>query len=1033
MIADKPAPEINVDKLMQEIRGAIPRRDNGATTPIRMVTGGAGLDLEDIAVELERGARGIDPPAPVQLSLSESDWQSIRTPPPRRKESAYHFRDFLAYDDVDFVRAAYEAILKREADDEGLRCYLAMLQDGASKAEILHRIGQSPEGRQRDVRIGGLRLPYALDSLSRVPLVGRLIAIAVAIWNLPSSERSHRRLSQELARRLRENEQHSARNSKAAIDAFRRLEQSQNELADMTRLFATRAQSESFQKALTRTIASLQALQKVTKTHVDKGLFDAQFNELRANIETKAESTVVEAVNRQILLVSETKVDRREMERLAKDVGSSIRTIAQAKADTAELAQAQTAIEEVHRQIQHISETKADRRDLERWAKDVGASIQIISEAKAGTTELAQVQTLIEDVAQKLELIQESKASSVDLQNLEVLLLSSTEAKAERHEISALTNHLVALLEQRATKTEFEFVRSSIERTNDAIETIRNDKANIRDLDGLGVEMKRESRIALQEVERIVQDLANTKADQAAIAALRLELSAAVEDSSTAAGEALQGSINEWDRKLDSLSQSKADQAAITAFRAEMISALKDHSSAAKVTLGDSIAEMHRKLHALEQSKADQAAIAGLRLELSAAVEDSSTAAGEALQGSINEWDRKLDSLSQSKADQAAITAFRSEVITALEKHSSAAKVTLDDSIAAMDRKLGSLEQSKADRAFIDNLKAEVNDSFEQVNRKWMNRLDEAVAKKADNAVVEAVKAEANIAITLNRKSAVDALTSALAVVNSQAHDLKRNVLDQDRRVALLLEEARKRFPKPISRAQIGAMLSEDDHRLDAMYASFEDQFRGTRAEIRRRQAIYLPYVREAKAGTANAPVIDVGCGRGEWLELLRDEGFVARGVDLNHIFLDGCRELKLDVFEQDALSFLRQLKRDSVGVLTSFHMIEHLDHKILIALLDETLRVLRPGGIVIFETPNPRNVVVGSCNFYLDPTHKRPLPPDLSRYLLEARGFSKVEVQDLHPCGEELMISEGAQKVRETLNHMLYSAQDYAVIGRKV
>jgi SAM-dependent methyltransferase len=579
-------------------------------------------------------------------------------------------------------------------------------------------------------------------------------------------------------------------------------------------------------------------LKKATKTHVDKGLLDAQIDELRANIETKAKSTAVEAAYRKIHL---------------------------------------------------ILETKADRRDSERWAKDVGASVRTIAEAKADTAQVAQVQIAIEDVAQKLVLLQESKASAGALRNLEVFLLSATKTKAERHEITALTNHLVALLEDRATKNELEFLRSSIERTNEAIDNVRRDKADISDLDELDVgKLKRESRIAFEEIERTVQELADTRVDHAAIAALRVELSATVENSSAAA-------------------------------------------------------------------------------------------------------------------------------------------------IAEMDRKLDSLGNSKADQAFIDTLKAEVDDSLEQTGRKWTNRLDHVAAEKADNAVVEAVKAEANLAITLNSKSAVDALTSALAVVNSQAHDLKRYVLDQDRRVGILLEEARKRFSTPISAAQIGAMLTEDDHRLDVMYASFEDQFRGTGVDIRQRQAIYLPFVREAKAGTARAPVIDVGCGRGEWLELLRDEGFVARGVDLNRIFLDGCRELKLDVSEQDALSFLRQLKRDSVGVLTSFHMIEHLDHKILIALLDETLRVLQPGGIAIFETPNPRNVVVGSCNFYLDPTHKHPLPPDLSRYLLEARGFSKVEVRDLHPCREEQMISEGAQSVRDVINHMLYSSQDYAVIGRKV
>jgi Domain of unknown function (DUF4214) len=309
MIADKPAPEVNVDNLMREIREAIPRRDNlhGPATSIRLLTGGAGLDLEDIAVELGRIAPGVDSPAPVQLSLSESDWQSTPTPLPRREEAAYHFRDFLACDDLEFVRVAYQAILKREADEEGLRCYLAMLQDGASKAEILHRICQSSEGRQKEVRIEGLRLPYALDSISRLPIIGSVIAIAVAIWNLPSAERNHRRISREVARQLRQIEQNSARNAKAATGAFRRLEHSQNVLADMTKLFATRAQSESLQKALTRTIASLQALQKTTKTHVAKGLFDAQIDEMRANIETKAESTVLEGAQRQIQRISETK------------------------------------------------------------------------------------------------------------------------------------------------------------------------------------------------------------------------------------------------------------------------------------------------------------------------------------------------------------------------------------------------------------------------------------------------------------------------------------------------------------------------------------------------------------------------------------------------------------------------------------------------------------------------------------------------------------------------------------------------------
>ena len=151
-------------------------------------------------------------------------------------------------------------------------------------------------------------------------------------------------------------------------------------------------------------------------------------------------------------------------------------------------------------------------------------------------------------------------------------------------------------------------------------------------------------------------------------------------------------------------------------------------------------------------------------------------------------------------------------------------------------------------------------------------------------------------------------------------------------------------------------MLSEEDHVLDAMYATFEDQFRGTREDIKSRQAVYLPIIREANVGTEIAPVIDLGCGRGEWLELLHDQGLLAKGIDLNRIFLLTCRDMDLEVIEEDALTFLRQQKPSSAGAITGFHIIEHLPLKYLISLFDEALRVLQPGGVVIFETPNPEN-----------------------------------------------------------------------------
>jgi 2-polyprenyl-3-methyl-5-hydroxy-6-metoxy-1,4-benzoquinol methylase len=263
---------------------------------------------------------------------------------------------------------------------------------------------------------------------------------------------------------------------------------------------------------------------------------------------------------------------------------------------------------------------------------------------------------------------------------------------------------------------------------------------------------------------------------------------------------------------------------------------------------------------------------------------------------------------------------------------------------------------------------------------------------------------------------------------------LKPQQVAQERRLSLLLEEARKRWPEPFDAAQLQRLGEEDRHNLDAFYVALEDEFRGSREDIKDRLSDYLPNLAEAGMGSQAMPILDVGCGRGEWLELLRERDWQASGVDLNRVLVAMCQERGLPVIEADAIDYLRSLPEASLGAVTAFHLIEHLPLPRLIDFLDATVRVLKPGGMAIFETPNPNNVFVSSRYFYLDPTHRHPIPPALGQFLAEARGLRRVEILELHPwpAAHHVDTRTGGD-VAARFNECFYGPQDYAIIGRKV
>jgi SAM-dependent methyltransferase len=262
-----------------------------------------------------------------------------------------------------------------------------------------------------------------------------------------------------------------------------------------------------------------------------------------------------------------------------------------------------------------------------------------------------------------------------------------------------------------------------------------------------------------------------------------------------------------------------------------------------------------------------------------------------------------------------------------------------------------------------------------------------------------------------------------------------RELLEVNRRVhgrLAQLEEAVLSLDRELKRLQTTGPDSvlPADGSLDPLYVALENRFRGSEELIRERLAIYVPLVERCGAGQKDSPVVDLGCGRGEWLGLLRDRGLHAVGADQNWPLVASCRDRGLDVVATDALEYLRGLDPDSVGVVTGFHFIEHIELRALVAVLDETLRVLRPGGLAIFETPNPANLIVGSCNFYLDPTHRNPIPRETARFLLEARGFVDVEILELNPPDPAVRLADDGTPITQRFNDHFYAPQDYSVLG---
>lgn len=213
----------------------------------------------------------------------------------------------------------------------------------------------------------------------------------------------------------------------------------------------------------------------------------------------------------------------------------------------------------------------------------------------------------------------------------------------------------------------------------------------------------------------------------------------------------------------------------------------------------------------------------------------------------------------------------------------------------------------------------------------------------------------------------------------------------------------------------------------NGFYRAFEERHRGSRELIRRRLACYLPFIEPLLNVYPAAAALDLGCGRGEWVELLAASGFIPVGVDLDAGMLDAGLKLCLPVQRGDALEHLSALPDESQAVVSAFHVVEHIAFDQLLTLVGEAIRVLKPGGLLIMETPNPENIIVATCNFYLDPSHKRPIPPSLLAFVAEYAGFARVKTLRLQEAKD--LTTTGYVALQDVIAG---ASPDYAVVAQK-
>ena len=259
-----------------------------------------------------------------------------------------------------------------------------------------------------------------------------------------------------------------------------------------------------------------------------------------------------------------------------------------------------------------------------------------------------------------------------------------------------------------------------------------------------------------------------------------------------------------------------------------------------------------------------------------------------------------------------------------------------------------------------------------------------------------------------------------------------------------MLQEEREEILKQIFllRTTVRRLSQANETMSEQAYAEFTERFRGPSEKIKKRQEVY------AELFDGCDKVFDIGCGRGEFLEILRKRGRDAYGVDLNKDFVELCTGKRLNVVRGDALSYLKSLPDGSAGGIFSSQFIEHLDTAAQLQFISLCYEKLKAGGPLVIETLNPTALLVLAGPYLADPTHQRALYPETLRFLLESKGFRDVQIRFVNPYPQELLLNQVelnqdvnvelrdvVKTINENfskLNGALWGPQDFVAIARK-